>query len=70
MIGGIVGGGLNAAAVSCQNLLLQSLLSPHTELYKINPIKVPHPKNFMGFLADVQEGDNPEECPTYEDADR
>jgi hypothetical protein len=40
------------------------------ELYKINPVKVPHPKDFMGFLADVQEGDNPEEWPTYKDADK
>jgi hypothetical protein len=31
---------------------------------------VPHPKDFMGFFADVQEGDDPEEWPTYEDADR
>jgi hypothetical protein len=37
---------------------------------KINPEKVPHPKDFMGFLADVQEGDDPELWPTYKDADR
>jgi hypothetical protein len=28
---------------------------------------VPHPKDFMGFLADVQEGDDPDDWPTYED---
>jgi hypothetical protein len=39
-------------------------------LYKISPEKVPHPKDFMGFLADVQEGDDPDDWPTYKDADR
>jgi hypothetical protein len=31
---------------------------------------VPHPKDFIGFLADVQEGDDPDDWPTYKDADR
>jgi hypothetical protein len=31
---------------------------------------VPHPKDFMGFLADVQEGDDPDDWPTYKNADR
>jgi len=31
---------------------------------------VPHPKDFMGFLADVEKGDDPDDWPTYEDADR
>jgi hypothetical protein len=53
----------------CQNLLLQSLLHPTTELHKINPEKVPDPKDFMGWLVDVEEGDNPDEWPANEHAD-
>jgi hypothetical protein len=31
---------------------------------------VPHPKDFMGFMADVQKGDNPDDWSTFENADR
>jgi hypothetical protein len=39
-------------------------------LYKISPEKVPHPKDFMGLLADVWEGDDPDDWSTYKNADR
>ena len=31
---------------------------------------MPDPKDFMGYLNDANEGDDPDEWPTYEDADR